>query len=170
MLPFLHQHAKLQLTRDMGNLQTLRSLLVPASSVDPVFVAIDFERPQFIINRFQHGCIDTQVGLAILDTRCLGSASKFTTFNFIIGDDVYFDESAPLYRWGTAEKIPVTGMLSKINDCFRIYQNRSIILVGHGASNGLAALKALGFDFQKKSGYCKIGYISTCTRLANGTA
>jgi hypothetical protein len=133
----------------MGNLQILRSLLGPASSVDPVFVAIDFERPQFIINHFQHGRLDTQVGLAILDTRNLSSTSKITTFNFITGEDAYFDESAPLYRWGTAEKIPVTSILSKINDCLRIYQNRSIILVGHGASSDLAALKALGFDFQE---------------------
>jgi hypothetical protein len=40
-------------------------------------------------------------------------------------------------------------MLSKINNCLCIYQNRSIILVGHGVSSDLAALKALGFDFQK---------------------
>lgn len=141
--------AKLPLTRDIGNLQTLRSLLLPSSSVDLVFVAIDFERPQSIINRFQHGCLDTQVGLAILDIRCLSSTSKFTTFNFITGEDAYFEESAPICRWGTAEKIPVTSMLSKINDCLRIYQNRSIVLVGHGVSNDLAALNALGFDFQE---------------------
>ena len=90
-----------------------------------------------------------QVGLAILDTRCLSSTSKFTTFNFITGEDTYFERSAPLYHWGTAEKIPVTSMLSKINDCLRIYQNRSVILVGHRMSSDLAALKALGFDFQE---------------------
>jgi hypothetical protein len=141
--------AKLPLTRDIGNLQTLRSLLLPSASADLVFVAIDFERTQCIINRFQHGCLDTQVGLAILDIRCLSSTSKFTTFNFITGEDAYFEESAPIYHWVTTEKIPVTSMLSKINDCLRIYQNRSIILVGHGVSNDLAALKALGFDFQE---------------------
>jgi hypothetical protein len=37
--------AKLPLTRDMGNLQTLGSLLLPSALVDLVFVAIDFERP-----------------------------------------------------------------------------------------------------------------------------
>jgi hypothetical protein len=137
------------LTQDMGNLQTLQSLLLPSSLVDPVFVAIDFERPQFIINHFQHGYLDTQVGLAILDTRCLSLTSKFTTFNFITGEDTYFEESAPLYHWGTAEKISTTSMLSKIEDCLHIYQNRNIILVGHGFANDLAALKALGFDFQK---------------------
>jgi len=160
--------AKLPLTRDMGNLQTLRSLLGPASSVDPVFVAIDFERPQFIINRFQHGRLDTQVGLAILDTRNLSSTSKVTTFNFITGEDAYFDKSAPLYRWGTAEKIPVTSILSKINDCLRIYQNRSIILVGHGASSDLAALKALGFDFQEKLVIAKLATYQLARDLQMG--
>lgn len=42
-------------------------------------------------------------------------------------------------------------MLSKINDCLRPYQNRSIVLVGHGFPNALAMLEALGFDFQKKN-------------------
>ena len=140
---------KVPLVHDMGNLQTLRSSLLPSSLGDPVFVAIDFERPQFIINRFQRGYLDTQVGLAILDTRCLGLTSKFTTFNFITGEDTYFKESAPTYHWGIAEKIPVTSILSKINDCLRTYQNRSIILVGHGISNDLTTLKALGFDFQE---------------------
>jgi hypothetical protein len=119
-------------------------------------VAIDFERRQFIINRFRHGCLDTQVGLAILDTRCLSSTSKFTTFNFITGEDVYFEKSAPSYRCGTAEKISVKSMLSKINSCLRVYQNKSIILVGHGFSNDLAALKALGFDFQKNQVIAKL--------------
>ncbi|PVH77235.1 hypothetical protein DL98DRAFT_274686 [Cadophora sp. DSE1049] len=141
--------AKLPLVHDMGNLQTLRSSLLSSSLGDPVFVAIDFERPQFIIDRFQHGYQDTQVGLTILDTRYLSSTSKFTTFNFITGEDTYFKKSAPIYHWGTAEKIPVTSMLLKINNCLRIYENRSIILVGHGVSSDLAALKALGFDFQE---------------------
>jgi len=148
-LPYTNM-AKLPLTRDMGDLQTLQSLLLP-SSVDPVFVAIDFERPQFIINHFQHGCLNTQVGLAILDTRCLNSTSKtkLTTFNFITGEDTYFEESAPIYHWGTAGNIPVTSMLLKIKHSLHVYRNRNIILVGHGFSNDLAALKALGFDFQE---------------------
>lgn len=58
--------AKMWLTGDMGNLQTLQSLLLSSSLVDPVFVAIDFERPQFIVNGFQHGRLDTQVGLPFL--------------------------------------------------------------------------------------------------------
>jgi hypothetical protein len=40
-------------------------------------------------------------------------------------------------------------MLSKIEDCLHIYQNRNIILVRHRVANDLAALKALRFDFQK---------------------
>lgn len=98
--------AKFPLTRDIGSLQTLHSLLLPSSSNDLVFVAIDFERTQCIINYFQHGCLNTQVGIAILDTRSLSSTSKFTTFNFITGEDAYFEESALMFCWGTAEKIP----------------------------------------------------------------
>ncbi|TVY49040.1 hypothetical protein LOCC1_G001340 [Lachnellula occidentalis] len=135
--------------RDIGNLQTLQSLLFPSSPVDLVFVAIDFEAPDYIINRFQQGCLDTQVGLAILDTRSLSATSKFTTFNFITREDAYFEKSAPFYHWGTAEKTPVTSMLSKINNCLRVYQDRSIVLVGHGVFTELRALKALGFDFQE---------------------
>ena len=148
--------AKLPLTRDMGNLQTLRSLLGPASSVDLVFVAIDFERPQFIINHFQHGRLDTQVGLAILDTRNLCSTSKFTTLNFIIGEDAYFNESAPLYRWGTAEKSLSRACYQRLMTAFVSIKTGGIILVGHGASNDLAALKSLGFDFQENMVIAKL--------------
>lgn len=92
--------AKLPLTRDMNNLQTLRNSLFTSSLADLVFVAIDFERPQFITNGFQQGCLDTRVGL---DTRHFNSTSKFTTSNFITRDDV-----SAIYRWGTTEKISVT--------------------------------------------------------------
>lgn len=40
-------------------------------------------------------------------------------------------------------------MLSKINDCLRIYQNRRIIFVEHGVSIDLDALKAHRFNFQQ---------------------
>jgi hypothetical protein len=39
-----------------------------------------------------------KVSLAILNIRCLGLTSKFTTFNFITGEDIYFEKSAPLYH------------------------------------------------------------------------
>jgi hypothetical protein len=124
--------AKLPLTRDIGNLQTLRSLLLPSSSVDLVFVAIDFERPQSIINRFQHGCLDTQVGLAILDIRCLSSTSKFTTFNFITGEDAYFKESAPICRWGTAEKSLSQACYQRLMTAFVSIKIGALFLLGIG--------------------------------------
>lgn len=61
-----------------------------------------------------------------------------------------------MYRFGTAEKIQIASMLIKINNCLRIYQNRSIILVGHGISGDLAAIKALGFDFQENQVIAKL--------------
>lgn len=159
--------AKLPLTRDLGNLETLRSLLLP-SLVAPVFVSVHFERPNFIIDGFQHGCIDTQVGLSILDTRRLTWTSKFTNFNFFIGEDAYFKKSAPTCRWGIAEKIPVKSMLSKINDCLRMHQNRNIVLVGHGFSSDLAVLKALGFDFQENMVITKLDIYILAQKLQMG--
>ena len=110
-------------------------------------MAIDFERPHYIVNQFQNNLQNTQVGLAILDTRGLASRSQIKTFNFITGENTYFEESAPASHWATAERIPVKNMLSKINNCLRMYQDRSIVLVGHGMSGDLAALNALRFDF-----------------------
>jgi hypothetical protein len=137
------------LTQYMGDLDTLRNLLLPSSVSDVVFVAIDFERPHYITNDFRRGYQDTQVGLAIFDTRDLGPTSKFTTFNFVTGDDEYFATSVHQYRWGTPEHIPVKSMLSRINTCLRAYQDRSIVLVGHGMSSDLSALRALGLDFKQ---------------------
>ncbi|KAH6715088.1 hypothetical protein BKA61DRAFT_721797 [Leptodontidium sp. MPI-SDFR-AT-0119] len=40
-------------------------------------------------------------------------------------------------------------MLSRINGCLRVYQDRNIVLVGHGVPGDMAVLKDLGFDFQE---------------------
>lgn len=53
------------------------------------------------------------------------------------------------YRWGIAEKISPKSMLQRIIDC--LPRDRNIVLVGHGFRGDLAALKALGFDFQRSS-------------------
>ncbi|KAL2061898.1 hypothetical protein VTL71DRAFT_7276 [Oculimacula yallundae] len=132
-----------------SNLQTLRALLLTPSSADSVIVAVDFERPDYISKGFQHGFTNTQVGLAILDVQDLSPTSKITAFNYFTGDDAYFEEESPRYRWGTAEKIPIQNMLSMIQDCLSTYQDRNIVLVGHGLPGDLAAIRALGFDLQK---------------------
>jgi hypothetical protein len=139
--------AELPLTQYIGDLETLRNLLLPSTLLDLVFVAVDFERPQYFTNGSRCDSKDTQVSLAILDTRGISPTSKFTTFNFVTGDDEYFATSVHQYRWGTPERIPIKSMLSRINKCLRVYQNGSIVLVGHGMSSDLSALRALGLDF-----------------------
>jgi hypothetical protein len=63
----------------------------------------------------------------------------------------------------TAEKIPLTRMLSKINDGFRINNNKSIILSGHGFASFLAVLRALGFEFQENQVVAKlVTYLLGC--------
>lgn len=78
----------------IGNLQTLQDLLLHPSSLEPVFVAMDFEGLRHIVNNFEPRS-DAEVGLAILDTRRLSSFSTLATFNFITGTDSYFEKSAP---------------------------------------------------------------------------
>ena len=153
----------------MGNLRTLRGLLLLSSLVDPVFVAIDFERPQAIINRFQHGCLDTQVGLAILDTRCLSSTSKFTTFNFITGEGAYFEESVPIYRWVLQKKSLSRPCYQRSMTAFVSFEAGALFLLGMGFKWPCCVTSSWVW-FPRKPGYCKIGYIPTCTRLANGTS
>lgn len=132
-----------------GGLQQLQQLLF-YSSLDPVFIAIDFERTTFIINNFSP-CSDAQVGISILDTRDFTlpfrkSALRLETYNFITGSDLYYTESAKKFLWGTSEKIPPSKMLQCINKL--ICRDRNIVLIGHGVSGDLAALSSLGFDFQ----------------------
>ena len=132
-----------------GGLQQLQQLLF-CSSLDPLYIAIDFERAGFIANNFS-SCSDTQAGISILDTRDLNpplrkSASKLETYNFITGSDLYYAVSAKKFLWGTSEKTPPSKMLECINKLVR--RDRNIVLVGHGFGGDLAALSSLGFDFQ----------------------
>jgi hypothetical protein len=132
-----------------GGLQQLRQLLFD-SSLDPVFIAIDFERTTFITNNFSP-CSDAQAGISILDTRDFNppfrkSALRLETYNFVTGSDLYYAESAKKFLWGTSEKIPPSKMLKCINKL--IFRDRNIVLAGHGVSGDLAVLTSLGFDFQ----------------------
>jgi DNA polymerase III epsilon subunit-like protein len=132
-----------------GGLQQLQQLLFP-SPLEPIYVAIDFERTGFIIKNFSPRS-DTQIGISILDTRDLNPLSRkkglrLATYNFVTGSDLYFAESAKKYLWGTSEKISPSNVLKTINKYVR--QDRNIVLVGHGLSEDLAALSSLGFDFQ----------------------
>lgn len=131
-----------------GGLQQLQELLFN-SPLDPVFIAIDFERTQFIINNFST-CSDTEVGISILDARNFNPrekvALKLKTYNFVTGSGLYHAKATKKFLWGTSEKIQPKEMLSCIDKL--ICRNRKIVLVGHGVQAEMAVLTALGFDFQ----------------------
>ncbi|KAH8820755.1 hypothetical protein F5884DRAFT_850001 [Xylogone sp. PMI_703] len=132
-----------------GGLQQLQQFLFH-SSLDPVFIAIDFEGTEFIKNNFSP-CSDTQAGISIFDTRSFNrpfrkSTLKLETYNFVTGLDLYYAESAKKFLWGTPEKIPPGKMLKYINKLIR--RNRNIVLVGHGVSEDLAVLTSLGFNLK----------------------
>ena len=101
-----------------GGLQQLQQFLF-CSSLDPLYIAIDFERAGFIANNFS-SCSDTQAGISILDTRDLNPplrkrVLKLETYNFITGSDLYYAESAKKFFWGTSEKTSPSKMLECIN-------------------------------------------------------
>lgn len=68
-----------------GGLQHLQQLLF-CPSIDPLFIAIDFERPRSIANNFNLGS-NTQAGISIFDTQDLSTPRtrilELETYNFI---------------------------------------------------------------------------------------
>lgn len=133
-----------------GGLQQLQSLFFP-SPLEPLYVSIDFERAELIVDQFRLRS-DTQVGISILDTRDLNllprdKLFKLTTYNLVTGSESYYAASASNYLWGTSEKILPCHMLTAIEKHVD-RRDRNIILVGHGFSSDLAALRALGFNFE----------------------
>jgi len=133
----------------MANLDQLRNL-IRRSPLDPVFVAVDLEGDGCITQGFQHSS-NTELGISILDTRDLyskpsESISILKTHNFITGSDQFFEKRGNKYLWGIAEWISTGSMLEKLNSC--ISRDRNVVLVGHGMSRDLAALRALRFNFK----------------------
>jgi len=131
-------------------LPQLQPLFFP-SALEPLYVSIDFENPDLIVNKFHRGS-NSQVGISILDTRDLNllpreQALTLATYNFVTGSDLYYTASANRYLWGTPEKILPSDMLTAINKHIS-RPDRNIILVGHGCGRDLAALRSLGFNFQ----------------------
>jgi hypothetical protein len=132
-----------------GGLQQLQQFLF-SSSLEPLFVAIDFERPGFITNNFSPRS-DTQAGVSILDTQVLNpllqkGRLRLETHSFVTGSDLYYAESATKFLWGPSQQITPSQMPKCIDKLVR--RDRNIVLVGHGFGGDLAALSSLGFDFQ----------------------
>ena len=117
---------------------------------------------------FRQGCVDAQVGLTILATRCLSSRSR-STMSILVQAKIHISRNQHLLITRVRpKKLLLRACYRRFLTAFVSVKTGALLLWGMGFFNDLAALKALGFDFTRKSGYCKIGYIPTCTRLANG--
>ncbi|KAH8598914.1 hypothetical protein B0O99DRAFT_738519 [Bisporella sp. PMI_857] len=126
------------------DLEKLQELLLQ-SSLEPVFVAIDFEGLDTVMKDFPSDK-KTQVGLSILDTIDLPTIS-IPTFNYIVGPMGYIARQCKKFIFGTAKSIKGGSkrMLRKINT--HIPNSRNIVLVFHSAEGDLLVLQKLGFIF-----------------------
>ena len=126
---------------------------------DVVLIAIDFENWQnfegdLSLNR------ESEDGIAILDTRDLKSSARpildpnssnlsvenlISTYNLSPGSYEYQTLSSTAFIYGASTNIVQSDMLIHILSL--IPPGRNIVFVGHGVSQDLRVLRALGFDF-----------------------
>ena len=137
-----------------NGLQLLYELLglkrgpIPSSLYDAVLVAIDFEN----INHIQGDLTlnsESQVGLAILDTRnltCDRSENLIATYNFASGSSSYQTRASKRFLFGESVALRQDSMLENIQSL--IPQDRNVILIGHDIKHDLQALRALKFNFR----------------------
>lgn len=116
-----------------------------------MFVAIDFENIWNIEADLSSNLI-SQVGLATLDTREIGSskpAKLISTYNFATGPTVYCPKVRKKFQFGQTSIISQEQMRTKIKSC--IPRNRKIILVGHGIRHELYAAQHAKVRLSSKS-------------------
>lgn len=115
---------------------------------DPVLVAIDFENTTAFLPESEIS--ETQVGLAIMDTRALklsvSPEHAISSHNFVSGPKRYQRKAISRFLFGSPKSTIKAQILSKIEES--LPKGRNILLVGHGIRNELRILKGLGFDFQ----------------------
>jgi hypothetical protein len=79
-----------------SGLQQLQQFLF-SSSLEALFIAVDFERNGFITNTFSP-CLDAQAGISILDTRDVNPLRKkglrLETYNFVTGSDLHYSRTS----------------------------------------------------------------------------
>ncbi|CAG8984201.1 hypothetical protein HYALB_00004184 [Hymenoscyphus albidus] len=147
-------------TRPTPELDRLHALLL--SHHKPLFVSIDFEGHQFICKGFKPS-INTQVGLSILDTNKLSQplpkgGLAIDTFHYVTGERAYFEKVERTTNWGKSQHIYHSEMGNKIKQF--LPRDRKIVLVGHGISGDIAALRKLRINLGPTA---IMGTLDTCT-------
>ncbi len=115
-------------------------------SDDIVFVAIDFENLRNLQQDLSQNQ-DSQVGIAILDTRDLISSpprDAISTYNFVTGSPSYCAATAKKYLFGETITIHQRNILFNLDSL--VPRTRNIVLVGHDVVNDLKILQLLHFD------------------------
>ncbi|KAK4205614.1 hypothetical protein QBC40DRAFT_344426 [Triangularia verruculosa] len=117
---------------------------------DTVIIAIDFEGINTIKSGFTQKEGNSQVGLAILDTKDLRKVPPeklISTLNFAVGSSSYVTKASNKFIFGESITIQPSSMVQAIQS--HIPQDRNVVLVGHAIENDLQALQALGFEFER---------------------
>jgi hypothetical protein len=113
--------------------QPLQELFgLTASSVcDVVLIAINFENVANIQRDLSQN-LDSEVGLAVLDTRDFGSMSSaglISTYNFASGSSDYQERARKKFLFGESVAITQNNMLKSIE--FLVPPDRRVVFVGH---------------------------------------
>ncbi|KAL7893697.1 hypothetical protein HDV63DRAFT_386197 [Trichoderma sp. SZMC 28014] len=122
-------------------------------SLDVVIVSIDFENASGLVQFTEDSShLQSQLGVAMLDTRNLSSASPLppeaviSTHNFVTGPRRYYTAAAAKFLFGTTLKTSINGLISQLESL--ISRARKIVLVGHAISNELRVLQHFNFDLR----------------------
>ena len=94
--------------------------------------------------------MDSEVGLAILDTRDLDrvpSTKLISTYNFASGSPGYQARASKKKLFRKSVAVTQDQMLQSIEAL--IPRDRQVVFVGHNIQHDLRALDLLGFDFSK---------------------
>jgi hypothetical protein len=112
-----------------------------------VFVAIDFENIANIQRDLSQN-LDSEVGLAILDTRdfdSVPSTELISTYNFASGTSDYQERARKKFLFGESVAITQDNMLKSVKSL--VPPDRQVVFVSHDIQHDLRALDLLGFDF-----------------------
>ncbi|KUJ18638.1 uncharacterized protein LY89DRAFT_780673 [Mollisia scopiformis] len=111
---------------------------------DAVFVSIDFENVQKLIQDPDEPYLKTQMGVCILDTQKISTSPADTvlqTYNFTTG---LWTDRDDHFSFGHTELSTIRQLTSELENL--IDRKRNIILLAHSISCELTILRKLGFD------------------------
>jgi hypothetical protein len=145
----------LRYTISNNGLQLLQDFLglTPHPSIsdelrDVIFVAIDFENLGNIKQDPAQN-LDSQVGIAILDTRILASSQlekAILTYSFATGSPRYCTATTKNFLFGKTTTIRQQDILTTLESL--VPRTRNIALIGHDLKHDLHVLQILKFDLQ----------------------